>query len=268
MKVVMAGLASANTDYVRGMIDWSREFRGLRPDGSPDLPWDIINYHYYANDADFAPGNQPTVGVAPETDKTTAIADNFIEMAHRFANDMPVWVTETGYDINDHSVQRAQVVNGRNSLETEADWILRTSLLYSRCGIQKVFFYELMDDNAANSTKYSSSGLLNPNRSRRPAADFLYQVNKLFGFYTFEKSLSQDPVVDVYTFNDQKMYVLYLPSQKGRTASYTLDLGNAGTATLYRPRPGSDNMDMETHKTVNGKTALTLTETPLFVIGN
>jgi len=267
MQVVMAGLARPSTDYVRGMIDWSLEHRGRRSDGKPDLPWDVINYHYYCNDADIAPNQQPTSGRAPELTKAAAVAEEFIQMSHQYAGDMPVWVTETGYDINQESPQKALPINGRSAIETQADWNLRTSLLYARAGIQKTFFYELTDDNPLYGGIYSSCGFIKPTRTTRPAADYFYQTNKLFGAYTYAATISKDPIVDHYTNNGLSMYVLLVPDQKGRTTTYTLDLGKVETAYIYKPKSEAVNLEVTKQKTTNGKVTITVTETPVFVTG-
>jgi len=264
MKVVMAGLAAPSTDYVMGMIDWSKEHRGFRSDGSVDLPWDIINYHYYCNDADYTDKKQ-TTGKAPELTNAASTAYKFINMAHQFASDMPVWVTETGYDVKQSSVQKAPAIGNRSVLETQGDWSLRTSLLYARSGIQKVFFYELFDDNPKSDNNFATSGLINDDRTRRPAADFMFQVNKLFGAYTYEMTVSNTPLVDRYSYDGQPMFVLMMPDEKGSSASYSLDLGNVETACIYKLKTGSEQMDMTKQKTVAGKLQITVTETPVFV---
>ncbi|WP_240543764.1 hypothetical protein [Spirosoma foliorum] len=56
--VVMGGMSTATTDYIRAMIDWCKEFRGYRPDGSVNLCWDVINQHLYANDAQSSQGGR------------------------------------------------------------------------------------------------------------------------------------------------------------------------------------------------------------------
>lgn len=267
MKVVMAGLAKPETDYVKGMIDWSLEHRGRRPDGSVDLPWDIINYHYYCNDADYDTHKKQTSGYAPELTNAATTANKFVAIARQYAKDMPVWVTETGYDLNQESPQKAMIINDKTVLETQADWCLRTSLLYASSGIQKVFFYELVDDNPMAGTVFATCGLINADRTRRPVADFFYQTNKLFGAYTYAGTINKDPVVDKYTSNGLFMFVLLIPDQKGRAASYTLDLGNAQTAYIYKPKPGGNDMDVVKKNTANGKIEITVTETPLFVTG-
>ncbi len=265
MQVVMAGLAAPKPEFVKAMINWCRMHRGLKTDGSVDLPWDVINYHYYCNDADYVADKKQTSGQAPELTNAAATARKFMELSHLYAKDMPVWVTETGYDINQHTPQHAMIIEKRRAMETQADWSLRTSLLYAREGIQKVFFYELFDDNPSSDNNFSSAGLINADRSRRPAADYMYQVNKLFGGYTFATSVSSDPVVDKYIKDSVSMYVLYIPDEKGRMAGYTLALGNTDNAYLYSPKAGSKQMDVVQKRTENGKLQLTITETPIFV---
>lgn len=264
MKVVMAGLASPTTDYVRGMIDWCKEFRGYKPDGSVDLPWDIINYHFYANDASINPSRKQTTGIAPELAKADSFAISFIRLSYQYAQDMPVWITEAGYDINPNSPQKAPAMNNKTPLEVQADWILRTSLLYARYGIQKVFYYELYDDSPDKSLKYATSGLINKDKSRRPAADYLYQVNKLFGEYTYWQGISFNPVVDKYLNKKASMYMLVSPEDK-KGQVYTLDLGKAPYAYIYTPRAGSGNMKLVKKKTNNGKVEIEVSGTPVFV---
>ena len=263
MKVVMAGLARPSTDYVRGMIDWSKEHRGLRPDGTIDYPWDIINYHFYANDASADPSKKQTTGVSPEEANTGKYADDFIQMAHQYAGDMPVWVTEAGYDINPGSIQKAPAAGNRTALETQAEWILRTSLLYARSGVHKVFYYELYDDNPGKNDRYATSGLMGENKTKRPAADFLYQANKLFGEYTFKETISKNPVADHYTFNSADMYMLV--ADDNNAAVYILDLGSAPYAYVYTPTAGAANMGFEKIKTIKGKAEITVSGTPIFV---
>ena len=266
MKVVMGGLSNPSTGYIMGMIDWCKQYRGYRADGSVDLPLDIINYHYYANDAN---GNnkEQTMGVAPELTSTAKVAGEFMQFAHSNAADMPVWVTEAGYDINPQSPQRATATNNRTVEEVQADWILRTSLLYARYGIERVFYYQLYDDNPNSSTKYGTSGLVNNDRTSRPAADFMYQVNQLFGAYTYVQTISTSPIVDKYTLNGKAMYALMVPDAKGRTLPYQLDLGTADMAYIYQPKTGSKQMQLTKTKTNNGKVQIAVSETPVFVTG-
>jgi len=266
MMVVMSGLASANTDYVRGMVDWCKEFRGYKPDGTVNLCWDVINYHLYANDARYQPNNWPSTGVAPELSTNDSVSSAFVQMAHQYVGDMPVWITETGYDVNQGSPDKAIPVGDRTALETQGDWILRTALQYAKSGMQRTFFYEMYDDNPWNGGPYETSGLLNDDMSRRPAADFLYQVNQLFGQYAYQQTLNCDPVVDKYATGSQTMFAMWVPYETGRTAVYHLNIGSVDTALVYSLQEGSDSMALTKVAAVNGSVTINVTETPQFVV--
>ena len=101
-------------------------------------------------------------------------ATAFVTLAHQYANDMPVWITEAGYDVNQGSPLKATAVGTKSVLATQADWILRTALLYTRVGINRLFFYQLYDDDAAVPIQFYSMGLINGDKTRKPAADYLY----------------------------------------------------------------------------------------------
>ena len=83
-------------------------------------------------------------------------------------------------------------------LQVQADWVLRTALLYSRVGINRTFFYQLYDDNATVPIQFYSMGLLNNDKTRKPAADYLAQTLKLFGDYSYKKTLGR-AVGDVFS---------------------------------------------------------------------
>lgn len=264
MQVVIGGLCSGDPAYIHGMVEWCKQHRGYKADGTVNLCWDIINYHFYASDG--VDGTNATTGVAPELGTTAKLAQGYLKMAHQYAYDQEVWVTESGYDLNTGSPQRAPAIGAKTAQLVEADWILRTSLLYARLGIARVFFYEAHDDNAANPMQYSSSGLINDDQSRRPAADFLYQTNKLFGTFKFVKTLNSDPIVDNYQTSDgNNMYMLVVPDQKGRTASYSLDMNGADSAYVYNPKVGSTDMTVNKVKLTDGKLTVNVTETPTFI---
>ncbi|PWJ53367.1 putative secreted protein (Por secretion system target) [Dyadobacter jejuensis] len=264
MKVVIAGLVTG-PDYLKGMVDWCKEFRGYKPDGTVDLCWDIVNFHLYTDNTSSAQSGTSTRGAAIETTNAGATLDEFLEVSHQLCYDMPVWITETGFDVSQTSPIKAIPIGSKSALDTQADWILRTALFSARKGIEKVFFYQMYDDNDGGGM-FGSSGLLNGDQTRRPAADFLYQVNKVFGDFRYQQTLSQDPIVDQYTHNDQEMYVLTVPDEIGRSVSHVLSLGGTGTAQVYRPVAGANAMSLEEVPLVNGNVTLTVTETPMFVM--
>jgi hypothetical protein len=266
MYTLGARVALASTDYLRGMIDWCKQFRGFGPDGSVNICWDIINYHLYTNNPDL------NRAIAPELkagfNNADSIAKAFVNAAAIYLNNMPVWVTETGFDIHPGSPNKAIAIGNKSVLQTQADWMLRTALLYSRNGIMKQFFYQLEDDTPNGDQLYATSGLFGDNLTPRPAADFIKQTKNLFGDYYYHKTLNADPIVDQYLLDDTvTMHVVYIPDEIGRTGLYTLDLGNADTAFIYTPTAGKSSMQLTKLKTNNGKVIITATETPVFVKG-
>ncbi len=264
MQVVMTGLATADVEYVKRMVEWCKINRGLKPDGRIDLCFDIINYHLYANDGSVFTHKKATTGIAPELSESGSVADGFVKYANSLPNKPEIWVTEVGYDINPGSYQRAPAIGNKTVLETQADWILRSSLLYIRHGVKRLFFYQLFDAFPNKAEQYATSGLAE-NGKRRPAADYILQATKLMGNYNYVGTISQDPLIDKYQSGSKIIYALTIPDQTGRTGSYTLDLGKTVSPILYKPKTSADAMTQTPLKVVKGKVTLQLTETPSFL---
>jgi hypothetical protein len=265
MQVVMAGLATADVNYVKRMVAWCKTNRGLKPDGSINLCFDVINYHLYANDGSVFTHKKATTGIAPELSESGSVADGFVKYANSLPGKPEVWVTEAGYDINPGSYQRAPAIGNKHHLETQADWILRSSLLYIRHGVKRLFFYQLLDAFPNKEEQYATSGLAE-NAKRRPAADYILQTTKLMGNYTYVGTISRDPLIDKYQSGVTGfMYVLTIPDQIGRTGTYTIDLGKVKSAMLFTPKPGADEMTQTILKVVDGKVTLQISETPSFM---
>ena len=265
MQVVIGGLATCNVDFVKRIIEWCKTNRGYTADGSINLCFDVINYHFYNNDGNILTHKGAKTGIAPELSMAGSVAGSFVKLAYSLQKPPEVWVTESGYDINQHSYQKAIPIGNKTVLETQADWILRTSLLYIRAGIKRVFYYQLLDDTPNANVQYATSGLAEDGK-RRPAADYILQTNKLMGSYTYRSTVNTNPLVDKYISGSKKMYVLTIPDQKNRTATYILDLGTA-KANIYTLKIGSDKAAVATVNTVAGKLSVNVTETPVFVEG-
>lgn len=266
MKVVMAGLAFPDPKYVIKMIEWCKKYRGYRADGSVNLCFDVINYHFYNDDATPA-DNKRTRGKAPELSIAGQVADEFMAMSKKYANNTEVWITESGYDVNPKSPQRAIKIGKKSALITQADWMLRSSFLYARHGLKKSFFYMLDDVNVNDATPYASAGFAAGGKPR-PSANYFKQVKQLLGNYHYEKTIKKDPIVDVYSNKDKKMYVIYNPDEVGRKSVYDLNLTDSKLARIYLLNPYSNQMNTQTAPTHSGRIKLKVTETPIFVEKN
>ena len=263
IKVVMAGLSNADPKYVEDMIAWCKAHRGYKPDGSVNLCFDVINFHYYSSDSKPGGNGIGTVGVAPELTQASEIADGFVKLGKTYH--LPVWVTETGYDINPGSPQRAIKIGDKSALITQADWIIRTSFLFARHGISKVFFYELYDDNTENPIQYASCGLAANSLQRRPSADYIYQAKHLIGDFTYMGTIDSYPLIDVYRKGNNTIYALMIPDEEGKTQTCKLSLGKVTKAIIYNFKPGSNNMVSTVVSVPNHILSIKVTETPVFV---
>lgn len=270
IKVVIGGIASTSPDYVRAIIDWCKQYRGYNSDGSVNLCFDVMNYHCYADQSLTSPDGGTSRGASPEVSGVGYHADNFVLLAREF--NVETWITETGYDLNQGSPLHVPPIANKTPEQVEGDWILRTSLLNARHGINRTFFYQMYDLLPSSGGLYASSGLLNDGQfnngvfSRKVAADYLMQAQKLLGEYVYKETINSDPIVDRYELNGNSVYALVVPDEKNRTADYTLNLGS-DSAKIYKLVPGSDTMAVQKVKLLNGKLQITVTETPVFVDG-
>ena len=270
MLVVMGGLSVPNVQFVKDMVEWCRQHRGYRADGSVDLCFDVINYHLYSNDAD--PLDIRTIatkGVAPELSKDGDIADSFVQYAQSLPNHPEVWITEAGYDLNPNSPQRAIAIRNKSAEITQADWTLRSALLYIRKGISRLFFYQLYDDNPGASIQYATAGLYNSNQTPRAAAQYIKQTTDLIGNYTYAGTVNKHPMVLKFVSGSKTMYAVWVPDQTGAYQDFVLNLGSGiKKATFYQPQVGNPRMTSWTKSTSGGKIVVPASETPTFVTGN
>jgi len=260
MIVVMGGLATADSTYLKGMIAWCAANRGYKADGSVNLCFDIINYHYYNSVTS-------SVGAAPELSQAASYADEMVKVSKTIKDVPDVWVTESGYDINPGSTQRAPAIGTKSALLVQGDWILRTSLLYIKHNIKRLFFYQLFDDTPNSSGTFATSGLAEISTvTARPAANYIRQVKTLMGTYTYVKTLSSKPMVDEYTNGTNTIYALYEPTAQGLTGTYSLNVG-AATSTLYTLNPNAATIKSSTLTAKSNIVGVPVSETPVFVTG-
>lgn len=268
MKIVIGGLALVRTDYIQGMIDWCRQYRGYLSNGEVDLCFDIINYHHYSNDAGSPQYGYSKRGQAPELSNLSEGIDRFLEFSNEKCFGKEVWISETGYDVNQGSIQKAMAIGNKTGKEVQADWILRSSLLFSKKGIDRVMYYMFKDVCECDGV-FASSGFVESNKllsARRPVGDYFKQASDLLGNYIYQSSLNADPIVDLYQSGDTSIYVAWIPDEKGRTGTYRLILpAGYSTLKLYTLATGSDTMLTSIQPAHGGVYTIQASETPVFV---
>lgn len=162
IKVSTCGTAGIDTKYFQGIIDWSKQYRGYRPDGSIDVPFEAINFHTYRNDGSNEQYEGPrSRGACPEvTNYFTQVSEITKLVKEYFGGSIELILGETGYDHNQQSVQKAIPIGSKSIQQVQADWILRTTLESARANINYITVYQAYDDSGG-STMYQSSGVAN-----------------------------------------------------------------------------------------------------------
>lgn len=262
MVVYMNGIASVDPSYIVGMVEWCRENRGYRADGSIDICWDVINYHSYSNNKEgeqYDSSGEPRKGVSVDTSKLDKKVSEFLQVSAEYCGDIPVALTETGWDINP-TTQSARVIGTRSVLDVQADWHIQSVIKYASKGLKHLFTYQLKDDDSESTTQYFSCGHFNeePNYglSKRIVAWYSEQLLSLFGDYYFTETINENPVVLKFkNSNERELLILWSPTEEDLKTTYSLNLSqdsqlirfsktdNVYTTTTLSSGPNVINID-------------------------
>lgn len=250
MQVVIGGLAKPDPSYIRGMLEWCRQNRGYRKDGTVDICWDIINFHYYPAERDgFLPRWDNHHGKEPETGGLIETIHSFKELSARYLNQQPVWITELGYDLNPGSPQSVTVSANQLPQQVQASWLLRAALLSQREGLNHLFLYELKDFNTQSPVKFASMGFVNADRSSRLALQYLKNTQQLLSGYSLQKTIpdlgfAQEYISDqnriIAAWQIQSERELQIPAAVSEKAAiYTFDQQGRLVKEELLPRQGN-----------------------------
>lgn len=268
MKVVMGGLASINAEYLRGMIDWCKDNRGYKADGSIDICWDVINYHFYANNAGNSQAGLATNGASPELSNTAAVFNRFSEVNSFYSLNIPIWITELGYDLNNkNSTQFVPLIANKTVEQTQTDWLLRSILNYASLGAERIFIYEMYDLNT-NGGQFATCGLID-NQSKQPklAAKIIHSFTKKFGHFVFKEQLNSHPkVISFQNKENEKLFAVWMPTESNQSREQTINVGNADSALIFTIDYTTEQINNVPVKIQNGLLTVTAKETPLFVL--
>lgn len=265
-KHVMAGLAGADTVYVDKVLK-----------ASPGrVPFDVLNVHWYCTDM--------TNAYSPEHERYgyEYAYRNFFKWKNRVVPQLPVWITEVGYDTylsadNKHSYTYAPV-------QQQANYILRAYMILMKMGFEKAFLFMDTDTDSKGLIQYATSGLLTDKATRyqkKMSYYYLATMQNVLGKTEYSKALSYKKVLgshEIYCleFNNpstsEKVYALWT-----RTPNSKID---NGTKVTYQFQPALQiekaycvlpaHLDLDgdtiTPKVTDNTLELTLTETPQFVV--
>jgi endoglucanase len=224
MQLVISGFSRPNTDALKAITDWSRIHRGLKTDGSVNLPYDVINYHKYSTDGGMGGENAPnTTAMAPELSGGLNIAADFVDYSNEFTGGKEVWLTEWGFDYHKDSWYGAPRIGDHSSFEVIGAWAVRNLLLHSMKGVDRLMWFKTFDDDSLNSQFFSTMSLLSakdPFYARRVVGDYFAQM-KQFGDYFPDSLLSTEPYVARFKKEDGSLLYAVWGVEKLKPAMIT-----------------------------------------------
>jgi len=265
-KHVMAGLASSDTTYLNKVV--------LASGGR--IPFDVLNMHWYCSDM--------TNAYSPENEKYGYEISfrKFFKWKNRVAPDVPVWMTEFGWDTylasnNQHSYTYAPALQ-------QANYLMRSFLVLLKMGFEKAFLFMDTDTDSKNILQYSSSGLLADRTSkytRKISWYYLATMQNVLGKAEFAKIVS---FKELSGMNEVYCMEFVNPAKAEKTFAIWTRKSNSktddGTKITYSFKPGyqpdyaysiipaDQDMDGDTIQYANPAQSLelNLTETPQFVV--
>ena len=269
-KLVMAGLAGLNLEYLKSMKYWCDQNRGGK------VPWDVLNLHYYCNDAGGQNNGMPTTGISPEAAGFRQQVAAIVDYRNRFLPGKEVWVSEFGYDVNPQSPQRAPAIGSTPAEEVQGRWIIRSFLALAGAGADRAFLFLLRDPNTTDSTMFATSGLIADYSHQFAVRPGWYYCNtlkeRLRGWHYLADQNSGNTNVTIYQFADAggtvKAYALWCPTTNNVTVpGYALALaGHPASATLVTLTNGSPLGMTSALTPSNNIVTLDVSEKPVIVV--
>jgi hypothetical protein len=252
IRVSMQGLAGADIFYLRGLIRESERVRGFRPDGSVNVPFDIINYHCYQNNQNVAPF--PNFWLSKSgSPESTGLEDlqNEIEwLRQQFIPQCEIYQTETGYDSHPQSMFCPIPFPDKSSDETVAALEVRTALLYAATSVGGIYWFMALDHSTGSPGPYETSGLWSNDWIPRLKTIWLAKTKEILGNYTFARWISRSPRIAEYDSAGVKRYAAWHETTNGISSSYS--------------QPSTTFKVFKLDGSIGTQDAVTITETPLF----
>jgi hypothetical protein len=283
-KMSISGLATTETDLLRGCYEWARRNRGLNPDGTVDLPFDIIQYHNYSytgGSNQYAGGTN--AGLPPEASNMMSAITDMLHYSNKYAAGKEVWVGEWGIDINPDSPMNAPAYSTYSAEQCRGNWAMRTILEFAAHGLDRSQWFRLFTDaNGDNDpTQFASMSLLKEvtttNIQRRIVGDYWAQLGGEFGDYKFvERINNENPRVLKFSDGTNDMYAIWAvetitpnagarPTFTENTGTYNLYLNNGTQVSIRQFVDGSSFMSSDFTGVTNGYLSIPYSAKPVIV---
>ena len=230
---------------------------------------DVVNVHTYP----FVEGYPTWLRSYPEDPKINYLkqAEQMIQWRNAHVPGRPVWVTEFGYD----STTKPNKKTGDfvkwvgNSDEQQAQYIVRSYLVFSEMDIDKAYLYFFNDSD--DPQLHGSSGLT---RDYKPKPSFyaVAHLQKTLGDFRFDRALLRDQgAVYAFQFRSVKntnryIWVVWSPTGSNRTADVALPNPKGKVIQAERMPLSADDAEQVPFKVgSNGQINLTIGERPIYL---
>lgn len=281
--VVFPGQAFAQIDFWLALREATIIYRGFKPDGTPDYPFNVINFHRYpTNDGAQNVNLSNATGIMPESSMLTQNWQNFRDMANKFFPGIPVWQTEWGYDTSQRSPYRAPAKNGLTGTQVQGIWAMRHLAVQSAYLDGGTAFQAFDPDTTrANfSTQFMTMGWSNhtepdaahPSRpvdySARDAYNYSMQMKSLVGEYSFNQWMQKDNsawVIQYVRPGFNTIYMCWIADSLGRTGTYSLPVSAGQQLNIWTPQGAAPSMSLSTVQASGATYSVPISEKAVFV---
>lgn len=164
----------------------------------------------------------------------------------------PIWITELGWTTSTLHV----------SEQVQAHYVVRGTVLSLAAGVQKIFWYDLLNDGTNPSTVQQNFGLLN-----RPDAVGLYTPKPAYTAYAV---LARELAGRVFLARESVLPGAFsMLFSNNMRVLWSTPLGQRVTLTTNSPVTETSMMgQVQTLRPVNGKIVLQLSAEPVYIDGN
>jgi len=258
IKLVMAGLSEADTNYIEGIRQWC-----LKNRTDKKFVYDVINIHRY------------TLSNSPEQGNLKGMVQAIVDYRDQYLPDVEVWITEFGWDSGiPNTPFSCPSIGSYGKEEVQAQWIARSYLLLSSTGINRAAQFMLRNVKNDGTTQFDNCGLVNEKNDWTPKISWYYTYtlkNLLKGKYFAGEQSSGNPNVMIYKYenatHDTVVYAVWAPTSNGTIVeNYKLNLSApvyAGWITeLTEDSIRGTTSDLAV---VGNKVSIQVTEKPVFV---
>jgi len=272
LPVVLGALTIPSFDYILMMKLWAEENRS---DGK--IPFDILNY------TSFLKGKNKNQ--FPEQMPFFNLFQQLINQRNIHLPDRPLWVSDFGVDSSALSPYGVVVAPGHSEEITQSNWLMRSLLLLSAAGVDRVYLHSFSDqgENAKNS--YFTSGIVKSQKNGFVPKASYFDLGLMTTILTgtrlkeitdpFEESKGNlDAITLRYESEDMRKNILvtWTPTNNGshhQLAKEKMKIANSAEykkIELVKPNGKDLTGNRSPSSLENGDLLIDISETPTFII--